>query len=45
LGAGSGPGIAAPTIEDVLSHVRALRSLCGEGAIDDFPVIISGSSI
>jgi hypothetical protein len=31
-----GRGISAPTIEDVLSHLRALRSLCGDGAIDGF---------
>ena len=29
-------GIPAPTIEDVLSHIRSLRSLCGSGSIDGF---------
>lgn len=32
----TGRGITAPTVEDVLSHIRALRSLCGDGAIDGF---------
>lgn len=32
----NGRGITAPTVEDVLSHIRALRSLCGTGAIDGF---------
>ncbi|MGF6312129.1 hypothetical protein ABIB82_006020 [Bradyrhizobium sp. i1.8.4] len=29
-------GVGTPTIEDVLSHIRALKSLCGAGAIDGF---------
>lgn len=29
-------GISTPTIEDVLSHVRILKSLCGSGGIDGF---------
>ncbi|OAF04327.1 hypothetical protein AYJ54_24375 [Bradyrhizobium centrolobii] len=29
-------GIGTPTIEDVLSHIRTLRSLCGTGSIDGF---------
>lgn len=29
-------GIAAPTIEDVLSHIRTLKSICGQGDIDGF---------
>ena len=31
-------GIPAPTVEDVLSHVRTLKSLCGTGPIDGFAV-------
>jgi SIR2-like domain len=31
-----GRGIGAPTIEDILSHIRTLKSLCGNGAIDGF---------
>jgi hypothetical protein len=31
-----GRGIVTPTIEDVLSHIRTLRSLCGTGSIDGF---------
>lgn len=31
-----GRGIPTPTIEDVLSHVRTLKSLCGSGGIDNF---------
>jgi SIR2-like domain len=31
-----GRGITTPTIEDVLSHIRTLRSLCGTGSIDGF---------
>lgn len=31
-----GRGIAKPTVEDVLSHVRTLRSLCGTTGIDGF---------
>ncbi|MDO9542734.1 MAG: SIR2 family protein [Kiritimatiellia bacterium] len=33
-------GIPTPTVEDVLSHIRTLKSLCGKGAqdeIDGFP--------
>lgn len=29
-------GIHIPTVEDVLSHIRTLKSLCGEGEIDGF---------
>lgn len=29
-------GISAPTVEDVLSHIRTLKSLCGKGDIDGF---------
>ena len=29
-------GIPTPTVEDALSHIRALRSLCGNGDIDGF---------
>ena len=29
-------GIAMPTIEDVLSHIRTLQSVCGDTAIDGF---------
>jgi len=29
-------GIANPTVEDVLGHVRTLKSLCGNGTIDGF---------
>lgn len=28
--------ILAPTVEDVLSHIRTLKSLCGKGEIDGF---------
>ena len=31
-----GRGVGTPTIEDVLSHIRTLKSLCGNGAIDGF---------
>lgn len=31
-------GISKPTVEDVLSHVRTLKSLCGTGEIDGFSV-------
>lgn len=31
-----GRGIAKPTVEDVLSHIRTLRSLAGTGIIDGF---------
>ena len=34
-------GIPTPTVEDALSHIRALRSLCGNGDIDGF----SGTSL
>jgi hypothetical protein len=30
-------GIAIPTIEDVLSHLRTLKSICGKSDIDGFP--------
>jgi hypothetical protein len=29
-------GILTPTVEDVLSHIRTLKSLCGKGDIDGF---------
>lgn len=29
-------GIAVPTIEDILSHIRTLKSLCGSDGIDGF---------
>ena len=29
-------GIDIPTVEDVLSHIRTLKSLCGDGEIDGF---------
>jgi SIR2-like domain len=29
-------GIPAPTVEDILSHIRTLKSLCGTGPIDGF---------
>lgn len=29
-------GFASPTIEEVLSHIRTLKSLCGDGPIDGF---------
>jgi len=31
-----GRGIAVPTVEDVLSHIRTLKSLCGNDDIDGF---------
>lgn len=31
-----GRGIPEPTVEDVLSHIRTLKSLCGTGEIDGF---------
>lgn len=31
-----GRGITVPTVEDVLSHVRTLKSLCGTTSIDGF---------
>lgn len=31
-----GRGIPTPTVEDILSHIRTLRSLCGSGEIDGF---------
>jgi hypothetical protein len=35
-------GISAPTVEDVLSHIRTLESLCGKGEIDGFSADILG---
>lgn len=32
----SARGIAKPTIEDVLSHIRTLGSLCGDAGVDGF---------
>ncbi len=29
-------GISTPTVEDILSHIRTLKSLCGNGEIDGF---------
>lgn len=29
-------GIPTPTVEDILSHIRTLKSLCGNGQIDGF---------
>ena len=29
-------GISKPTVEDVLSHIRTLKSICGRGKIDGF---------
>ena len=29
-------GIPTPTVEDVLSHIRTLKTLCGTGEIDNF---------
>ena len=29
-------GIPTPTVEDVLSHIRTLKSICGNGEIDGF---------
>jgi hypothetical protein len=37
-----GRGISTPTVEDVLSHIRTLKSLCGKGAIDGFSADILG---
>jgi len=31
-----GRGIPTPTVEDVLTHIRTLKSLCGSGEIDGF---------
>ena len=31
-----GRGIRRPTVEDLLSHIRTLKSLCGTGEIDGF---------
>lgn len=36
-------GIAVPTIEDVLSHLRTLKSVCGSGSIDGFSADILAS--
>lgn len=30
-------GISSPTVEDVLGHIRTLKSLCANGTIDGFP--------
>ena len=32
-----GRGFSTPTVEDVLGHIRTLKSLCGNGTIDGFP--------
>jgi hypothetical protein len=37
-----GRGIGTPTVEDVLSHIRTLKSLCGKGEIDGFSADILG---
>ena len=34
--------IPTPTVEDVLSHIRTLKSLCGKGEIDGFSADILG---
>jgi hypothetical protein len=31
-----GRGVTTPTVEDVLSHIRTLKALCGDGPIDGF---------
>ena len=31
-----GRGFSTPTVEDVLGHIRTLKSLCGNGTIDGF---------
>jgi hypothetical protein len=31
-----GRGISTPTVEDLLSHIRTLKSICGGGEIDGF---------
>ncbi|MDD2754425.1 MAG: SIR2 family protein [Methanothrix sp.] len=36
----TGRGIVDPTVEDVLSHIRTLKSLCGNSGIDDFSEIL-----
>ncbi|MEQ1844425.1 MAG: SIR2 family protein [Nitrospira sp.] len=33
----AGRGFSTPTVEDVLGHIRTLKSLCGNGTIDGFP--------
>lgn len=33
----AGRGFPTPTVEDVLGHIRTLKSLCGSGTIDGFP--------
>jgi hypothetical protein len=38
-----GRGIATPTIEDILSHIRTLKSLAGTGGIDGFPAELLGN--
>jgi hypothetical protein len=35
-------GIPTPTVEDVLSHIRTLKSLCGSGEIDGFSNLLLG---
>ena len=32
----AGRGFSTPTVEDVLGHIRTLKSLCGNGTIDGF---------
>jgi hypothetical protein len=32
----TGRGISTPSVEDVLSHIRTLKALCGNGKIDGF---------
>lgn len=34
--------IPSPTIEDILSHIRALKALCGTGDIDGFSEVLLG---
>lgn len=33
----AGRGFPTPTVEDILGHIRTLKSLCGNGTIDGFP--------
>ena len=35
-------GVPTPTVEDVLSHIRTLKSLCGSGDIDGFSADLLG---
>lgn len=33
----AGRGFSTPTVEDILGHIRTLKSVCGDGTIDGFP--------